>query len=116
MAELDNRASPERVFRQLVGKDFFTTEADRWVFRSDLVRDIAYNTLTKTARAEHHISIATWLAAHATEDKVGDGGAAHVARHYRAAALLGRELGGIESVPEDVTEKAIHLITWDWGR
>lgn len=110
MAELGGRPNPERVFHQLVGKDFFNTEADRWVFRSDLVRDIAYNTLTKTVRAEHHINIATWLEAHATEDNVGDGGAAHVARHYRSAALLGHELGGIESVTDDVTEKAIEWL------
>jgi len=110
MAELDERSNPERVFRQLVGKDFFTTEADRWVFRSDLVRDIAYNTLTKTVRAEHHISIAKWLEGHAAEDKMGDGGATHVARHYRAAALLVDELGGIDSVPREVAEKAIHWL------
>jgi len=109
MADLDGRAHPERVFRQLVGKDLFSTEADRWAFRSDLVRDVAYATMTKTARAQHHGAIADWMAAHVDDRKAkaNDAGASTVGWHYYSAAKIVRELGSVDGVGVDVLERAL---------
>jgi len=109
MSDLAGRSHPERVFRQLVGKDLFSTESDRWAFRSDLVRDIAYATMTKTARAQHHGAIADWMAAHADDRgaKLNDSGASTVGWHYYSAARIVQELGEIDGVEGDVVERAL---------
>ncbi|MDG2113558.1 MAG: adenylate/guanylate cyclase domain-containing protein, partial [Actinomycetota bacterium] len=58
-------------FRRLVDKDIFTTEAEWWRFRSDMVRDVAYSMLTRTARAEKHLGVADWLVAN-VDDPTGE--------------------------------------------
>jgi len=106
MAEYRGADGVESVFRQLVAKDIFGTEHDRWRFKSDLVRDIAYNTLTKTARAQRHIAIGQWLVAHRKdEDRAVRAG--FVARHFAAVAALSTELGPIDGVPDNIIDLAL---------
>ena len=78
-------------FRRLVDKDIFTSEADGWTFRSDVVRDVAYSMLTKTDRAERHLDVALWLAqdrADPASDSVGV-----IADHFASAVELGADAG-----------------------
>ena len=70
-----------------------------WSFRSNLVRDVVYERLTKTDRAYRHAGIAAWIEA----NKVG-GGAAAIGYHYRQAAYLARELGGLEGMGSDLDD------------
>lgn len=78
-------------FQRLVDKDIFTSEADAWTFRSDVVRDVAYSMLTKTDRAERHLDVALWLAQNRddpTSDSVGV-----IADHFASAVELGADAG-----------------------
>lgn len=105
--------SGEQVFSSLVAKDFFETDGDGWRFRSDLVREVAYETLTKSVRMERHWTMGARLAdqlSPASEDLRGVG---RVAYHYQAAAKLANELGDRdlpESVPQDIVELAIDAL------
>ena len=76
----------------------------RWEFCSESVRDAAYQTLTKAARAQRHAGVAKALSAASgrLEDRV---------HHTASAAELVQELGLVERVPSDVTEQALQLLT-----
>jgi len=97
--------SGQTTFRRLVDKDIFTTESEWWRFRSDLVRDVAYSMLTRTARAEKHLMVAEWMVTHfedVTSERVGV-----IADHYGSAAELGD--AGNDRLPADLTDRAV-----DW--
>lgn len=76
----------------------------RWEFRSESVRDAAYQTLTKAARAQRHAGVAKAL------DK-SSGQADDRAHHTASAAELVQELGRVDGVPADITTRAIDLLT-----
>ena len=76
----------------------------RWEFRSESVRDAAYQTLTKAARAQRHAGVAKALggAVGQLDDR---------AHHAAAAAELVQELGAVDGVPSDVVAQAMKLLT-----
>lgn len=94
-------------FRRLVDKDIFSTESERWTFRSDLVRDVAYSMLTKTDRAAKHVGIADWLVTHG-DDPTGQLVGA-IANHYASAVELMPDPGSFNSAPETLIDNAV-----DW--
>jgi class 3 adenylate cyclase/tetratricopeptide (TPR) repeat protein len=75
-----------------------------WRFRSDVVREVAYQTLTKQARAQRHAGVAAVLA--------GDSNPPldELAHHAAAAAELLNELGYVPGVPAHIREQAIDLL------
>lgn len=95
---------------ELVEADLLVIEGHRYEFRSDLVRDVAYATLTKTGRALTHYAIATYL------ENLGPD--VHrlsiilvIARHFAAASEL---LDGL-SVPGEldadlIRDKALYWL------
>lgn len=95
---------------QLVDDDLLVIVGSRYEFRSDLVRDVAYATLTKTDRAVTHHAIASYL------DNLDP--SQHrmaivltIARHYAAAFELLEGLGGVgELSSDDVKDKAIYWL------
>ena len=80
-------STPSRASTSWLKKDLLELDDDEWSFRSDLVREVAYETLTKAERARRHFVLADWLGSRADEDLQ------QVAHHYGAAALLAQELG-----------------------
>ena len=78
-------------FQRLVDKDIFTSEADVWTFRSDVVRDVAYSMLTKTDRAERHLDVALWLAQNRDDPAADSVGV--IADHFASAVELGADAG-----------------------
>ncbi len=94
----------------LVDKEVLLVDGARWSFRSDLVREVAYNTLTKADRARRHHGIAAYL-----EKTVSDRHEASertvdvVAYHFAAAAGIVAELGPITFIPPTVNDSAL-----DW--
>ncbi len=85
-------------------------ESDNYSFRSDLVRDVAYTTLTKAARALRHYGIGEYLETHYTwgthvADAIVDG----LAHHYGNAAEAWLDLNGIAGIPADIVDRAL---TW----
>ncbi len=94
---------------ELVAKELFEFDDGSWAFRSDLVREVAYGTLTKAARAWGHVGIATYMEAH-RRGEWSDGAVDRLAHHYGVAAELIEDLGSSEELPGDVRERAIHWI------
>ena len=86
-----------------------TGAGEKWTFRSDMVREVAYSTLTKGDRAKAHAGIAAWMEAHeeADRDVVLD----RITHHYVRAAELAAELGGREDLPVDVHDRALHWLS-----
>ncbi|MET0665811.1 MAG: tetratricopeptide repeat protein, partial [Acidimicrobiales bacterium] len=91
----------------LIEKELLEVDDDRWSFRSDLVRDVAYGTLTKARRAAGHAGIAKWLEHHGAGDKLPTAMVDRIAHHYTLAAELVADVGASAGVPEDVRERAL---------
>ena len=83
-------------------------ESEKWTFRSDLVREVSYSTLTKADRARSHYGIATWMEAHDDTDR--DAVVDRLSYHYVRAAELLKELGPVDGLPGDLTEPALHWL------
>lgn len=88
----------------LVDEGLLVRDRASWRFRSDVVREVAYNTLTKQARAVRHAGVARYLAAY--EPSAID----RRAHHSAAAAELQAELGPIPGVPDDIDDEAVSLL------
>ena len=83
--------------------DLLDLTTKTWAFRSNVVRDVVYERLTKTQRAWRHAGIANWLADHTPTD------VNTIGWHYRRAATLEHEVGGIPGMSPDVRRHAV-----DW--
>lgn len=83
-----------------------------WRFRSDVVREVAYLTVTKQDRVFRHAGIARVLARAVDGD--GDGQQSmlveRLAHHTAAAAELMAELGTVRGVEDDLAERAVQLL------
>jgi class 3 adenylate cyclase/tetratricopeptide (TPR) repeat protein len=89
----------------LIAAGLLALDGRRWRFRSESVREVAYQTLTKASRAVRHVGVARAMA---------DSGKAvpeDVAHHFATAAELARQLGSINGVPRDVTALAVRWLT-----
>jgi class 3 adenylate cyclase/tetratricopeptide (TPR) repeat protein len=100
----------EHTFQRLVEKEILVPEGEGWKFRSDLVRDIAYQMMTKTVRAIRHVMIADWLVDHYDASERGDSRAGLIAQHYRAAAEVVPDIGPVEGLPEDLGQRAVEWL------
>src|SRR5438445_432780 len=81
----------ETVADQLVAKDLVrATGRDQFTFRHILIREVAYQTLTRGGRARYHAAAAAWLEERAAERE--DALAELIAYHYREAAALSTSL------------------------
>ncbi|MEO1063944.1 MAG: adenylate/guanylate cyclase domain-containing protein [Actinomycetota bacterium] len=107
MAQESDDPAPEHTFSQLVAKDIFETVGSGWRFRSDLVREVAYGTLTKAARAQQHAGIGEWLEAHPEKSDLTLRTASRIAHHFYTAASLAVELGSVAELPSGLRERAL---------
>lgn len=94
----------------LANKDFLVVDDGNYEFRSDLVRDVAYETLTKSERAKRHAAIAEWLVSYAERTDRSEEHLERIAHHYAQGAALAREVGAVGGVPSDILERAIDWI------
>jgi tetratricopeptide (TPR) repeat protein len=94
----------------LVDKEVLLVEDAGWAFRSDLVRDVAYGTMTKARRAVSHAGIARWLEAHLGGPETPDSVIDRMAHHYGTAAELVADMGDVDGVPDDLRERALRWI------
>jgi predicted ATPase len=88
----------------LHAKDLLDVDGDRWEFRSEVVRELTYATMTKELRARVHAGIAGWLE---LEGQQHDAVVERIAHHYGRAAALAADLGGSDGVPADVVARAV---------
>ena len=98
------------VLEQLAAKDLLVIVEGEVEFRSELVREVAYETLTKAARARRHAALAEWLAAAARDTDREDEYLEQLAHHYGAAAELVAELGSVDGLPDNLSKLALDAI------
>jgi len=104
MVEVEgSRVEVDSALRDLERADLVETSGGSWAFRSNLVREVAYGRLTKSDRARRHAGIAHWLESNRSA------AATTIAYHYRSSADLALELGAVDGLPLDLTDRAI-----DW--
>jgi class 3 adenylate cyclase/tetratricopeptide (TPR) repeat protein len=104
-------ADVSTVLQGLAAKDLLHTLADgEYEFRSELVREVAYETLTKAERGRRHAALAEWLSDNARRTGREDEYLEQLAHHYGAAAELSSELGSIEGVPDEICDIALTAI------
>lgn len=94
---------------QLEEAELLTLTPSRFEFVSDLIREVAYATVTKTVRAQCHAEIARYLET-AHPPPIRNSTAVSIARHYRAAADLVNDLPTLEGV--DVVEVTGGALRW----
>ncbi|MGH9084810.1 MAG: adenylate/guanylate cyclase domain-containing protein, partial [Acidimicrobiales bacterium] len=97
------------VLESLEAKDLLVLsgsgDSAKWTFRSDLVREVAYSTLTKADRARSHQGIAIWMEDH--EDTSQDAIVDRITYNYVRAAELVHELGEVDGLVPDLEERAL---------
>jgi len=98
---LAGRPDARRLLDDLAERDYLAIEHDDFHFKSELIREIAYGTLTKAERARRHAVVAPVLAAR------GEQAVDQAAHHLATAAELVDELGAVDGVPSDVRDQAI---------
>ena len=98
------RADARRMLDALAERDFLVIEHDDFHFKSELIREIAYGTLTKAERARRHAVVAPVLAAR------GEHAVDQTAHHLATAAELVDELGVVDGVPLDIRAQAIDAL------
>ncbi|MDQ1509281.1 MAG: hypothetical protein QOG50_1125, partial [Actinomycetota bacterium] len=100
--QLADRTDAQQVLDRLSGRDLIELDdVDDFHFKSDLIHEIAYATLTKAERARRHARVAPILEAR------GDVENDQVAHHLATAAELVAELGAVPGVPVDVRDQAV---------
>ena len=90
LEKMAGRTGSESVWRaaldRLVEREVLDLVGTRWSFRSDLVREVAYSTLTKSDRARRHADIAVWTEEYQGSGQVEDAVVDRIAYHYAVAA------------------------------
>ena len=79
-------------------------EGANWRFRSDVVREVAYQTLTKLVRAQRHAGTASVMS-HSPMVPLDQ-----IAHHAASAAELVAEIGPVPGVMRNITEQAVVLL------
>jgi class 3 adenylate cyclase/tetratricopeptide (TPR) repeat protein len=95
---------------RLADKDLLELDDCKFAFRSELIRDVAYNTLTKAERARRHLAVAQHLTHGAEESERLETVLDLLARHYGAAASLAEELGTVDGIPADLDARAVEFL------
>ena len=110
MALARHEAGIASTLESLAAKDLLTIVDGEAEFRSELVREVAYETLTKTDRARRHAALAQWLAQSSRSTDREDEYYEQLAHHYGAAAELAMEMGHIDGLPDDICDQALDAI------
>jgi len=88
----------------LVDDGLIELDGSNWRFRSDVVREVAYQTLTKLVRAQRHAGTASVMA-HSPIIPMDQ-----IAHHAASAAELVAEIGPVPGVAANITEQAVTLL------
>jgi len=102
----DMAAEGDRLADRLIAKDLLhPSDGDRLAFRHILIREVAYQTLPRSGRAQMHAAAGRWLEGQAVgrEDSLAE----LIAYHFREAALLGSAVGQTEGDAAETRRKAV---------
>jgi len=83
--------------------DLLEITTKTWAFRSNVVRDVVYDRLTKSQRVYRHAGVARWL--EANRPSAVD----TIALHYRQAAALVDDIGSVDGIEPELASQAV-----DW--
>ncbi|MCB0965006.1 MAG: AAA family ATPase, partial [Acidimicrobiales bacterium] len=110
MARKLDRGDADEAMAALVADEIMELDGEQWRFRSDLVREVAYQTVTKSERALSHLGIARYLERKSAElDPRPPWVVEQLAHHYATAAALAAELGPgrrTDDLPADLADTA----------
>jgi class 3 adenylate cyclase/tetratricopeptide (TPR) repeat protein len=95
---LSNRTAGDPLVDHLA--DLISIDGSDFRFKSDLIREVAYSTLTKAERARRHAALGEWL------ETRGPGSLETLAGHLSEAARLAAELGRVDGLPDDLARRA----------
>jgi class 3 adenylate cyclase/tetratricopeptide (TPR) repeat protein len=101
--EMDQHFDPADI-EILEDEGLIEIDGDSWQFRSDVVREVAYQTLTKLVRAQRHAGTATVMS-HLAMVPLDQ-----VAHHAACAAELVAEIGPVPGVAPNIAEQAVLLL------
>jgi class 3 adenylate cyclase/tetratricopeptide (TPR) repeat protein len=113
LAESRGDTSADALLDQLASKELLTLDTGPdapFEFRSEMVREVAYETLTKAERARRHAAVAERFESRLRQTDREDEFLELLAHHYGMAAELVHELGRVDGVPADITNRALHAI------
>lgn len=110
LARARSEANPLERLEELAQKDLLSIDDGEFEFRSDLVRDVAYETLTKAERARRHAFVGDWFGTHAKRTEREDEYLERIAHHYAIAAELAGEIGAVDGVPEQLRTRALEWL------
>jgi len=107
LGDAQSLSGAERAMSALADRDLVVLEDGEFAFKSELIREVAYGTLTKAERARRHAALGGWLAdrSRGTDEPVDP-----IAYHFGLAAELVRELGRVEGVPADLRSRAVDAL------
>lgn len=88
----------------LVEHGLLEIDGPTWRFRSDVVREVAYQTLTKLVRAQRHGGTA------AVMSRISRVPVDQVAHHAASAAELAAEIGPVPGLPDNMADRAVGLL------
>lgn len=100
----------DAVVDRLFERDFLGTSDVHWEFRSDVVREVLYDTLTKSERARRHWDVGSWLDDAGRRTGRSDEMLELMAHHYATAAELVVDVGAVPEVPADAVAVALDVI------
>jgi class 3 adenylate cyclase/tetratricopeptide (TPR) repeat protein len=103
-------ADVDGVIDRLFERDLLVVAPGRWEFRSDVVREVVYGTLTKSERARLHWRVGSWLAEAGRRTGRTDEMLELVAHHYATAAEMVIDVGPVPTVPDDVLAVAVDAV------
>ena len=89
---------------ELVADGLLEIDGAWWRFRSDVVREVAYQTLTKQSRAQRHAGVASVMAGEAKTPIEA------LAHHAATAAELVAELGHVPGVNPGIRQRAVEWL------
>ena len=114
---VEGRVAALREFAEELGQPFdradvealdaaglLVVQGHSWQFRSDVVREVAYSTLTKQARAQRHAGVDRHL------EQYGESFLDLRAHHAAAAAELVLDIGAVPGVAADIADRASRLL------
>jgi hypothetical protein len=99
----------EQIAERLMDKDLIRSAGgDIFGFRHILIREVAYQTLTRSERGRLHAAAAAWMEQIAGERE--DALAELIAYHYREAAMIASAQRPNEAATEEVRRKAVEWL------
>ena len=107
LGETRGEADVQAHVRELADRDLLRVDDCDYAFASELVREIAYGTLTKAERARRHGAVGDWIEGAGGERERDTDRLEQLALHLGTAAELAREMGGVEGLASDIRTRAL---------